>query len=211
MRSAQPPAFAHWLVKTFGCSPNNDAVIGDLDERYHQGHSYIWYWKQAFQAIATSFFNEVWGHKLLAIRALLSGWIIKVMWMSVFESTYGRPPQRLFHEGIETSLLIGLVGVLTMMGSGWIIARTHRAHYRALVLLFIAVEVIGGFSNGRFSFYYWTPPMGKIITAVLYHVGIIRPAAAQWEGAAIMVMSVLFGAGFFSTGEAPRVIRRASQ
>src|SRR5215469_11218081 len=86
------------------------------------------------------------GHKLLAIRALLIGWTIKVTWMSVFKSTYGRPPWRLFfHEGIETSLLIGLIGVLTMMGSGWIIARTHRAHYRANVLLFISVEVIGGF------------------------------------------------------------------
>jgi hypothetical protein len=151
------------------------------------------------------------GHKLLAIRALLIGWTIKVTWMSVFKSTYGRPPWRLFfHEGIETSLLIGLIGVLTMMGSGWIIARTHRAHYRANVLLFISVEVIGGFSH-MFSFYYWMLPMRKIIIAVLYHVGIIRPAPAMWESAAIMVMSILFGAGFFSTGAAPRVLRPASQ
>jgi hypothetical protein len=211
MRSNQPPSIAKWLLRHFGCSRNNEAVIGDLDERYRQGRSYLWYWKQTFQAIATSFFNEVWGHKMLAIRALLIGWIIKVIWMSVFKSTYGRPPWRLYFEGIETSLLIGLIGVLTMMGSGWIIARTHRAHYRAMVLLFIAVEVIGGLSHGVFSFYYWTPPMGKIINAVLYHVGIIRPAPTMWESVAIMVMSVLFGAGFFSTGEAPRVLRPVSQ
>jgi len=211
MRSNQPPSIAKWLLRHFGSSPNNESVIGDLDERYRQGRSYLWYWKQAFQAIATSFVNEVWEHKLPAIRALLIGWAIKVTWISIFAHTYGRPPWRLFfYEGIDTSVLLFLIGVLTMMGSGWIIARTHRAHYRALVLLFIAVEVIGGFSRA-FSFYYWTPPMAKIIIAVLYHVGIIRPAAAIWEGAAIMVISVLFGAGFFSTGEAPRVLRPASQ
>ena len=60
MRSNQPPSIAKWLLRHFGSSPNNEAVIGDLDERYRQGRSYLWYWKQAFQAIATSFFNEVW-------------------------------------------------------------------------------------------------------------------------------------------------------
>ena len=30
MRSEQPPALAHWLLKYFGCGPNNDAVVGDL-------------------------------------------------------------------------------------------------------------------------------------------------------------------------------------
>jgi hypothetical protein len=163
MRSDHPPTIAKWLLRHFGSSPNNESVIGDLDERYRHGRSYFWYWRQAFHAIVASFFNEVWGHKLLAIRALLIGWIIKVMWLSVFKSTYGRPPWRLFNEGIDTSLLIGLIGVLTLMGSGWIIARTHPAHYRAMVLLFAAVEVIGipltAFSSGIFGFYYWILPI----------------------------------------------------
>jgi hypothetical protein len=209
--ASQPPTIAKWLLSHFGCSPNNQSVIGDLDERYRQGRSYLWYWKQALQAIVASFLNEVWEHKLLAIRALLIGWVIKVTWISIFARTYGRPPQRLFfYEGIDTSLLLFVIGVLTMMRSGWIIARTHRAHYRAMVLLFIAVEVIGGFSR-MFTFYYWMLPMGKIIIAVVYHIGIIRIAPTMWESAAILVMSVLFGAGFCSRGEAPRVLRPASQ
>src|SRR3954452_15065875 len=103
MRSNEPPVLARWLLRHFGSSPNTEAAIGDLDERYRQGRSYLWYWKQAFQAVVASFFNEVWGHKLLAIRALVIGWIIKVMWMSVFKVSCGPPPSRLFHEEIGTS------------------------------------------------------------------------------------------------------------
>src|SRR5262249_4451410 len=75
------PALAKWLLRHFGCGVNNDAVIGDLDERHGQGRSHLWYWRQALQAIVTSFFQEVWGHKLLAIRALLLGWMIKAFWV----------------------------------------------------------------------------------------------------------------------------------
>lgn len=39
MSLAQPPKIARWLLNHFGCSPNNDAVIGDLDEKYRHGCS----------------------------------------------------------------------------------------------------------------------------------------------------------------------------
>lgn len=46
-REAQPPKAARWLLGHFGCSPNNEAVVGDLDERYRTGrYSAAWYWKQ---------------------------------------------------------------------------------------------------------------------------------------------------------------------
>ena len=35
--NTQPPQIANWLLRHFGSSPNNDAVIGDLNERYRQG------------------------------------------------------------------------------------------------------------------------------------------------------------------------------
>ena len=205
MPSLQPPKLAKWLLVHFGCGPNNVSAVGDLDERYRRGCSYLWYWKQAFLTIVASFFNEIWRHKLSAIRALLIGWFIKVMWFSVFSYTYGRPPQRLFHEGIETSLLIAVIAVLAMMGSGWLIARTYPARYRAMVLLFVLVELIGiplaAFAHGAFSFYYWILPMTKIMNATAYHLGVMRPAAAMWTSAGIMVISILIGAGFFKNSQ----------
>jgi hypothetical protein len=201
MRSNLPPTVAKWLLRHFGSSPNNESTIGDLDERYRQGRSSLWYWKQAVGAIVVSFFNEVWGHKLLAVRALLIGWMIKIVWISIFKVSYGQPPWRLFNGSIETSLLIALTGVFTLMGTGWIIARTHPVHYRAVVLLFVAVELIGiplsAFAGGTFGFYYWILPMTKISNAAMYHLGIVKPAAAMWTSAGVMVMSILIGAGFF--------------
>lgn len=34
MNAARPPRLAVWLLRRFGSSPNNAAIIGDLDERY---------------------------------------------------------------------------------------------------------------------------------------------------------------------------------
>ena len=42
MRSDQPPAVATWLLKQFGCSPQNEAILGDLIEQYRNGrHSLL--------------------------------------------------------------------------------------------------------------------------------------------------------------------------
>jgi hypothetical protein len=42
----QPPTMAIWLLRHFGCSPNNDAIIGDLNEKYQGRQSRLWYWGQ---------------------------------------------------------------------------------------------------------------------------------------------------------------------
>ena len=70
MRSMRPPGFAQWLLKNFGCSPNNEAVIGDLNEQLSTGHSRMWHWRQVLIAIIVSVSKDIWTHKLLALRGL---------------------------------------------------------------------------------------------------------------------------------------------
>jgi phospholipid/cholesterol/gamma-HCH transport system permease protein len=72
MRSAQPPKLATWLLNHFGRSPNNATVVGDLDERYRDGRSAAWYWRQVIIAIAVSFFTEARQHKPVGIRGLFA-------------------------------------------------------------------------------------------------------------------------------------------
>jgi hypothetical protein len=48
MQRQEPPKLASWLLNNFGCSPNNAAVIGDLDERFQAGRSVGWYWRHSF-------------------------------------------------------------------------------------------------------------------------------------------------------------------
>src|SRR5215475_5827114 len=77
------PTLATWLLKHFGCSPNNDAVIGDLDERFRARRSYLWYWRQTVTALIAGFAKEVSAHKGLAIGVLLIGWMAKLAWFSL--------------------------------------------------------------------------------------------------------------------------------
>jgi hypothetical protein len=73
MTLQKPPKAARWLLEHFGSSPNNSALIGDLDERYLNGRSAGWYWRQSLATIAASFFNEVWSHKRLTFKAIVYG------------------------------------------------------------------------------------------------------------------------------------------
>jgi hypothetical protein len=79
MSSVQPPRLATWMMTRFGCSPRNEAVLGDLAEQYRRRPSRSWYWRQVLVGISVSFFRETWGNKLRAIWALVAGWVV---WIS---------------------------------------------------------------------------------------------------------------------------------
>ena len=76
MSSMNPPKVARWILSHFGCSPNNLAIIGDLDERFNSGRSAGWYWRQVIVTVVVSFFTEIWNHKFRATVAVLTGWIV---------------------------------------------------------------------------------------------------------------------------------------
>ena len=63
-----------WLLKHFGCGPNNDSVLGDLAEQYPQ-KSRTWYWRQVLKGIPVSVAKEALGHKAIAARAIVAGCI----------------------------------------------------------------------------------------------------------------------------------------
>src|SRR5580704_6183206 len=79
MTSKQPPAMATWMLKHFGSGPNNHTLMGDLAEQYQQNDSAMWYWRQAVKAIPISLFREIRAHKLIAARALMTGWGIWIL------------------------------------------------------------------------------------------------------------------------------------
>src|SRR4029453_13275219 len=109
MRGSRPPKLAVWMLRHFGSSPNNESVVGDLEERYRQVRSARWYWKQVIIAIVVSFFTEVWTHKLLAGGAFLICWSLKVIWLSAYAYIYGAPARRLFRGGIEAAVFVAVI------------------------------------------------------------------------------------------------------
>jgi hypothetical protein len=76
MTMREPPKLATWLLSRLGCSSDNDTVLGDLAERYLEGKSAYWYWKQTLIAIAVGAVSEVRGHKVLVIRAAIAGTLV---------------------------------------------------------------------------------------------------------------------------------------
>jgi len=72
----KPPRLATWLLARLGCSPDNEAVLGDLEERYQEGMSSGWYWKQAVIAIAIGALAQVRDHKKVVMRTVVVGMLL---------------------------------------------------------------------------------------------------------------------------------------
>jgi len=140
VRSAHPPRIAAWILRHFGSSPNNAALIGDLNERFQRGRTVVWYWRQVAAAIVVSFFQEVWSHKLLIASAVLYGWSF---WfyvsrfsfylnLELFYAAVGRDwGETIPRLAVQLSELL-LWGVL----SGWLVARLDRRNHKAMVLAY---------------------------------------------------------------------------
>jgi len=162
MTASRPPRLATWLLKTFGCSDNNDAVIGDLAERCTHGKKGTWYWRQVLIAIVVSEFNYVRGHKLLALRGLALGW--GTFWVLVGAGEFyvagamadwgpasiyptisywsTRWTYAEFAEFYEYALSVAIGLILCLVSgviTGWIVAKTH---HRFLLPLFNATVLV---------------------------------------------------------------------
>ena len=195
MRSEEPPKIARWLLSHFGSSPNNTAVIGDLDERYRQRCSGVWYWRQVMLAIVVSTFKGIVSHKLLALRALIVGWF--VFWFlygrfidigvqvlsRIFEDSLHRlGPDRMIALWLERSYHYAFLGMCTigfcLVGvlSGGIVSRLHR-RYRSMVLLHASSVLLDWIVLG--------------VTKNPESLGVSAPYF--WMNIAIMTLGILFG------------------
>jgi len=130
---------ATWLLRHFGSSPNNDSIIGDLNERYRQGHSRMWYWRQTTAGIGATFCEQVWSHKLLTVRAMAIGWAVAILSRHGFNLTWEalsalRSWSRFWrHEWITVAVQVPEV-VLAGVLAGWLVAKLHHRHQKAMVL-----------------------------------------------------------------------------
>jgi predicted membrane-bound mannosyltransferase len=92
MTPKRPPVIATWLLRNLGCSPNNEAVLGDLAEEFLRKGA-TWYWRQALKAIPVSALREVRGHKWLAVRAVVVAFVVWTAFIgSELTLSYFLPP-----------------------------------------------------------------------------------------------------------------------
>lgn len=142
MRTEHPPAIATWLLKHFGCSPKNEQIIGDLVERYQEGPSRLWYWRQVLRAIAAGFSLQIISHKWLALRSVSVGWSVLLAYLlllsrPLFGLLAGLSSwSRWWRYGWIRPLIFILSLTVFSMISGWAVARCNRAHRRMTVLIY---------------------------------------------------------------------------
>ena len=160
MRVTEPPRLATWLLKRAGRHPNSESLAGDLIERYQNGRSAAWYWRQVLVAIGLGSLDEIRGHKWLAARAVLVGWTL--LWGTRYFSRVLEMPGSALsvaagnwllthdHESLrwwwfQTHASDLPVFVLWWMASacvGWVVAYTHRPRQSAMVLLFVTSVLV---------------------------------------------------------------------
>jgi hypothetical protein len=169
----RPPAIATWLLRHLGCSPNTSAIIGDLAERYPNGRSRAWYWRQTFLTILVGFATELCAHRLLAIRAVLFSslvttaslyltWLLSRSWIG------GRAwlvPNRI--------LVIALITAVLCAGSARLAALMYRPHEKAMTLVLLGFQLLGPYSiGGVFPLpVFWTVSFGYLLHVWLWNTG----------------------------------------
>jgi hypothetical protein len=149
MRSSQPPIVATWLLTRFG--NGNEVLAGDLVEEYQRGRTAAWYWRQVLVAIFVGCGNEVRTHKLLAVRAVITGWAALILSSYLISfplyKLYSRVLMDLgfrplwfwwWHYYTYPIVLVPCIGGFL---SGWLVARFHRA-YRVTMVTVYAVSVL---------------------------------------------------------------------
>ena len=159
MSGSQPPRLASWLLHHFASSPRPESLAGDLIERYRQGHSAMWYWRQVLAAILAGLIRDIRDHRLLAIRAVAIGWLLAVLfsfpvnWMSnasrawLIEWLVDTRRYSFWWVFWSGQLPYALLACVACAISGWIIARLHQGHAVAMVSVFAAVVAVADYGQ----------------------------------------------------------------
>lgn len=147
MRPLKPSRLATWLLEELHPGRERDAITGDLIEAYRHGRSRGWYWKEVLAAILFGVYDEIRAHPLLTLRSVLLGWAILFLFnysvaprFFLFMMRFIRGSGNLFG---SSNLIMSAVTLCVQVASGWTVARLHRPHHFAALLLFAcSVSVI---------------------------------------------------------------------
>ncbi len=58
MKTQSAPAIATWFLKLFCSSAGDEFLIGDLFEKYLQGHGRFWYWRQVTAIVSLRLYRN---------------------------------------------------------------------------------------------------------------------------------------------------------
>jgi hypothetical protein len=136
------PAMAKWLLDRFGIPQQNEPLMGDLAEERSSGRSALWFWWQTTVAIAQTVARDLRNHKVLAARAIATGWLLDLAWGQVMNLADNRYELWRSHFVLYAILLFFTLLVWPAI-IGFVVARMHRAQQAAMVLAYAGSAAIG--------------------------------------------------------------------
>jgi hypothetical protein len=202
------PGVARWLLQRLGCSPLNENIVGDLDEQFHNGRSRIWYWAQALTAILTSVRREVFVRPWMAVRAMATAWALLGLYAFGFKQMASATLAH-FHPDSEQSyaffirllpvnwwryhleidiavymILSIVVSCIVGTSVGWVVARFHRPHPKAFVLLYISSAYVFVIAQA-FILAFATSNMRTLWMLLCGFIGNLLAVGSGWLGACL--------------------------
>lgn len=132
-RESSPPGLALWLLRQMCPGQHGEALVGDLIERFREGQTRGWFWKQAFVASALSALGSLrrrWPLFCYAIAATI-GMIrfshTRALTQVPFSLHWSRLPwpwSQLVFE-LSSPVIVASMGLL-ILAIGLVIARSFR-------------------------------------------------------------------------------------
>jgi hypothetical protein len=175
---------AAWLLHQFDVDP---ALTGDLIEERRAGRSSAWFGRQVVKALMSVVFDDLRHHKVLALRAVVMGWVLYVAISFLVNWVHRGPLIRLlphhdaFWPAFWSMQLSGALLVFIGVTSGGVILSCF--HSMAMVAIFSATIFLseyGFLSYGLLR--YGLPEMPLSALFVVMLLALLRPAGILLGG-----------------------------
>ena len=115
-------ALAEFLLARFGIPQGHESLMGDLVEDYGSGRSALWLLRQTANAITSTVARDIRNHKLLAVRAIATGWALQLVWVGIIHLAEPRP--YVWHKGPiyywAILLLSSITPLADITSGGWL-------------------------------------------------------------------------------------------
>jgi len=202
----RPPRFATMLLRRLP-PPAAEALLGDLLEEYVAVRSGAWYTRQVIAAIVVSAVGGIARHKLVALRAIVVGWVVLLLffgtagdvlaggsrhWISYRIDDFG-----LWVFGSDTWQVVRFLPpwFCGFFIAGALVGRTHRVHAAAMLAAFIlsVLTVMAGA-----AILVWVYPYPTPVPHALFYV-IVTALPFFWWAGFVLVPLVILLAGLCGT------------
>lgn len=170
MTATRHPVPGLWLLE---CAGVDDALAGDLAEGFAKSGSVLWYCRQAGAAIAVSWAKTLAMHRWLALRAVVTGWVVWAVFWTVTTTLRHVAVQANWVPLAITALRYGVWLVI-----GWAIGALHRPYAMPMVAAYVGFTLLMSI-----------PAVSRAVVDVLGHPSYAPPSALMVVFAVISLMA----------------------